>query len=507
MNSVYRKLLDKFGTEKEIMEAILTNHPLIYYLLSRLAVVECESYKQLERRDSRTAADRTLSECLVIFRRQIKFGKADILIKGDSIMVGKNRTGLAEFLNELIQLVFETSPLNPMHEFAADYQHKLIKGQGYQSLYQLKNLVEQTLHTSGCTRQEDKEDIFNESLLVLWKKLQQGEAGIYFTNNMKSIDHCRIYNRTLYQQSKIGTFLAGISRNIFMNLTRNPEYVASRNYSCELDPETLNESAEPDPDNLVLLMFLFYRACIESRKLRSVISILQYDCNLEDKEVQRVLALNNTRIHSSRLRAHFYEWHSRHMTDIPSFLDASSSYFAQRDEKKEMINRKIRAIHLYERTSHTKMDLEMFREEFGSDTDFSRYYPVFKYMYYFISTGKSSSLAGLADEKSLREMMELFKKDLFSLPSFQTLCLLLFYGSDEPAGIITSLMQSLLTELDEPAQETSELTRHLSEFFSTGTASLSKEIYNANNSLFRTMTEDTPFIKHINTHETAQSSI
>lgn len=506
MNSVYRKILDHFGTEEEIMNAITTNNTLVYYLLSRLMIAESSTYIEVETRVGRNAADRLLAECLIVFRRQVKYRKSEIRLARNSITVGKSYSDLSEYLKNLLKLVYETSELSPAYLRAVEFGKKLVKGQGFEKFYELKEMVEHTLHGCGCTNHQDKEEVFSESLLVLWKKLQEGEAGIFFPDNSTSPDQCRIYNRKFYQHSKIGTFLAGIARNLFMNLTRNTEYMASRNYTVEIDESREQEPILDEEDNIVLVLFIYYRIFIEPRKLRTTISLLQYDCNLEDKEVQKLTGISNTRIHSSRLRGHFYDWYQQNLANISQFMDASHEYFRKREEKKEKLNEKIITIDFYQKKIIRTIALEMFREEFACMTEFTQFNPVFKQGYYFFSTGKPSALAGLPDEKHLRELMESFKNGLYQIRSIQAILLLLYYGSDEPADSIIRLLKSLRSELKEPDQNTeasSDLAKQLESINLDGESALIRELYTSNKSLYMNLSLQPHFKTLISTHELA----
>ena len=244
-----------------------------------------------------------------------------------------------------------------------------------------------------------------------------------------------------------------------------------------------------ETDNPVLLMFLYYRNFIEQRKLRAVISLLQYDCNLEDKEVRSLIGINNARIHSSRLRSRFYEWYDLNQNKFHELTDEANEYFFQRESKKEILNKKIRTVDLYRRDHIDHIDLSIYKEEFHTIPEFTQYHEVFKYVFYFITTGKISALSGLPDEKLLKDLMGSYKNELFKLPRYQSILLLLFYGTDEAEENIINLLKDLCSELSE-SEQAIDFTKQLREYGPQNRAELESEMYKANHTLFNNFSID-----------------
>jgi hypothetical protein len=509
MNQVYKEILKAFGSDEEIMKAIVTNNMLIYYYISKIIILNSPDYREIESGKGKIAADQVLTECIIIFRRQVKYQKAEIHSTRENLLVGKNNADLTDYLNNLLHLVIDSGSYNPGYQQSQEYEKRLINGHGFQKLYELKEIVEHTLHSCGCDDRQDKEEIFSESLIVFWKKLQNSEVSLYFTGSQTSLDKCRVFNRKFYQDSKLGTYLTGIAKNLFFNRTRSSDYKAVKNNTVEIteigDADALNR----ENDNAVLLMFLYYRNFIESRKLRTIISLLQYDCNLEDKEVQKLIGINNTRIHSSRLRNHFYEWYSQNLSKLPVILDSSNEYYTQRDSKKEKLNIKIRTVDLFQKNNLKAVDLSKFLEEFNTVEEFHLFHKIFKYVIYFSSIGKPSALTGLPDEKLLRNMMEIYKNEIFKLTNYQAILLLLFYASDEPGEIIVYLLNHLhieLKEMDQHSESSLNLLQQLERYAPHDRTGLTKELYKSNRILFDNLTQEGNFNTLINTNENIPSA-
>jgi hypothetical protein len=248
-------------------------------------------------------------------------------------------------------------------------------------------------------------------------------------------------------------------------------------------------------------MFLYYRNYVEPRKLRTVISLLQYDCNLEDREVRQLIGINNARIHSSRQRSHFMDWYEQNLNNAPAIFDASHDYFLRRENKRSRLNEKIRTIDQFDRNKINHVDLEKFREEFRSNPEFRQHYRIFKHVYYLVSTGKQSGLSGLPDEKSLRAMMDAYKEVMFGLPNYQSVLFLLFYGADEPDETIIGLLKGLHPELAELEQDSDPLKRlldQLEEHQPANNQDLTNEEYASNCSLFAGLSVKDNFINMVN---------
>jgi hypothetical protein len=506
MNPSYHKICKDFNSGNDLMKAIVSNNALVFYYLTQVLILDNNSYKNIELKAGSKIADQIVTDTLLVFRRQVKFSKVELSLQGEKVMINKQNLELPAYLANLFLLITETSSVNPEYEKNQAFEMDLTIGKGFRKIYTLKDFIQNTLQTFGCKDQQDKEEIVDESLLVFWKKLSQGEVGIYFTGDNQNLENCRVYNRKFYQSSKLGTYLTGIAKNLFYNKTRTSGFQVSRNQESELTDQDVISPENPESDTPALILFLFYRNRVEERKLRTVISILQYDCNLEDKDVRQLIGINNARIHSSRLRSHFTEWYYQNLNRIPELLDTANEYLKKRESKNETLNEKIRTIDLYRRGLLGYLDLSIFKEEFRSIHEFKQYYRIFKYVFFFTTTGKPSALSGLPDEKMLRTLMDHYKDGLFSLPEYQAILILLFYGSDEPGEIIIELMKSLYQELmqQDPAGESPvELTRQLKEKTPGNEMALTDEIYSSNEALFNHLSSEMDFIKMIYENESA----
>lgn len=500
MKTYYQEILNDFHDDEEIKSAVLLNNTLIYKYFSWIIMQNSTEYKGITHKKSNRAADQLLMDTLIIFRRQVKNELIGLLSRKDKIYAG-NIGELAEYLTGLYQLIYEISPLNPFHQASADFEKELKRGRGFSMLNQLNPKIFGTLHEAGCRNAEDKQDILNESLVIFWKKLLEGELGLYFTGNPENPGYCCVYNRKLYRHSKLSTFLSGIARNIFLNMTRTAEFRAEKSEASMVPDSGWHDPFLEENDLQVETMFLYYRNYVEPRKLRTVISLLQYDCNLEDREVRQLIGINNARIHSSRQRSHFMDWYEQNLNNAPAIFDASHDYFLRRENKRTRLNEKIRTIDQFDRNKINHVDLEKFREEFRSNPEFRQHYRIFKHVYYFVSTGKQSGLSGLPDEKSLRAMMDAYKEVIFGLPNYQAVLFLLFYGADEPDETIISLLKGLhpeLAELEQDSDPLKQLLDQLGEHHPANNQDLTNEVYASNCSLFAGLSVKDNFINMVN---------
>ena len=489
------------------MEAIVLNKAVVYYFLSQALMLGDSIYKETEQKAGKATANQLLSETLLVFRRQIKHKKLALRISASKVLVNKDNLDLFDYLANLFSLIRETGPVNPYYNKNHEFEQQLVKGPAFRKVYEVKDSILNALHSFGCKEQEDKEEIFDESLLVFWKKLCEGEVGIFFSTNNQKPENCRVFNKLFYQNSKLSTYLSGIAKNIFLNKTRTSEYQISRSNQVEISDSVVLNPVQAQADTPALFLFLYYRNMVEDRKLRTIISLLQYDCNLEDREVRQLIGINNSRIHSSRLRAHFSEWYYNNINRVPELVDAAHDYLLQREEKKEMLNKKIRAVDSYIRHSLNYLDLNIFKEEFRAIDEFKKHFRIFKYIFYFASAGKPSSLSGLPDEKTLRSLMEIYKEVLFDLPRHNAILNLLFYGTDEPNDLIISLLNSLSLELESQDSDSvsgAELTKQLKENLPANVTTLKEAIYNTNKTLFNRFSADTNFTQLIYENETLQ---
>jgi hypothetical protein len=506
MNLIYKKILNNFSSEKDFVEAIIANNTMVYYYLAQIIMHRNTDYRTLEKKEGKNPAGQILTDSLIVFRRQVKHEKIGIAIKGKKIFI-KNKSGseLSDYLITLFLLIYETSNLNPAHQQSEEFEKKLINGKGFERLYELKNSIQSTLRNFGCHQQQDQEDIFQESLLVFWKKIINREFGIYFSGTKDNIEHCQVYNSKYYQNSKLNTFLTGIARNLFLNRTRSAEYKTSSDLEPDIVLEKKYEILEMENESPVLLMFYYYRYFVEKRKIRAIISLLQHDCNLEEKEIRNLLGINNARIHSSRLKAHFYQWYDQNQNKSQEIADSSNEYFTEREFKNEKLNEKIRTIDLYHRNQDNHIDLDIYQEEFHTLSELTQYGLIFKQTFYFTSIGKYSALTGLPDEELLRESMASYKRELYRLQNIQVIFFLLFYGSDEPDEVLIELIKNLYSELMESGQSQglkTVLTEQIEEYESLDPTLLTKELYQTNCLLFDILSRENSFTKLTTQNET-----
>jgi len=500
MKTFYQEILNEFHDDEGIKSAVLSNNALIYKYLSWMIMYNSTQYNSVSQKENSRAADQLLMDSLIIFRRQVKHDLAGFICRKGKIYIG-HKGDLADYLVDLFSLVLEISPGNPFYQASENFARDLARGRGFERLERLNGKINSTLHETGCRNPEDKQDILNECLVIFWKKLLEGEIGFYFTGQPDNPEYCSVYNRKFYRHSKLSTYLSGIAKNIFLNMTRTAEYRAMKS-----DASMIPEKVEVDPlmdqeEGHIETLFIYYRNFIEPRKLRTVISLLQYDCRLEDKEVRHLTGLNNARIHSSRQRAHFMEWYEQNLENAPAIFDTSHDYFLRRENKKSRINEKIRTIDQFERNRINHVDLHKFWEEFRSNPEFDRFHRVFRQAYYLASTGKPSGLSGLPDEKNLRAMMDEYKEVIFSLQNYRAILFLLFYGADEPDETILSLLKGLHPELVETGQDSDQLKNlvsQLEEHQPANAEELADEVYASNNRLFSLLASRGNFLNMLN---------
>lgn len=478
----------------------------MYYYITEMILSTSSIYRSIETREGKETALRLLTESMVIFRRQVKYDKISLSVIKETIYTDKNKTELIHHLEQLLSLNYEISNYAEGAGSSGEFERKLINGQGYHKILKLKGAIIKSLYNFGCKNEEDKEEIFNESLIVFWQKLMKNEIGFFISGKADKADNYHVYNKSFYQNSKLSTYLTGIAKNIFLN--RIKSYKISEPVPDNLPSVEFSDPAVHPSENPLLFMFLYYRAFMEPRKLRTVISILQYDCNLEDKEVRQVLGINNARIHSCRLRNNFHEWYSKNRENTHFFFDKATVYLNDRESKTNRLNEKIRAIASFRQSAMIwKVDLGIFREEFRNIDDFKKFHQVFRYLFYLSYTGKPSSLAGLPDEKLLRRLMDIFKYGLFGLPGLKSLVFLFYYGSDEPGNAIINILKDLrneLAEADQYQEGASHLAGQLDKETPFSEPDLSNKIYETNCRLFSHFTSEKEFINLISQNETSQ---
>lgn len=503
----YQKIIENFNDASEIKEAIISNNEKMYYYLAQFLILS-NIFKKFEKKHGTTNAKKFTSATLIALQRIVKDSNSNLILQRDKLFIvfdgSKTNIELFEYLKKIFFLMPEIGSINSTFNDSKEFEDKLRNGQGIKKLYNLQDIVFSTLSKYGCKIREDKEEIFNEALIVFWKKITNREVGIYFTNKNLKLNYCYVYNRKFYHTSLLSTYIAGIAKNIFLNRTKTVEFEVSKNKTSEIKDSDYFEDDKNDFNDSILLLFMFYRIFIEKRKIRVITSLLQYECQLEDKEVKHILGINNARYHSCRLRSHFNQWYNQNLINVPDLLDEAQDYLSRRELKSNHLNKKIRTINLYQRNLINNIDLNDYSEEFQSETDFSQYYLIFKYIFYFTNNGRASMFAGLPDEEALRKLMKIYKTRLFELYKVQVLTYLLYYGSYEPNDVISSLINKLLGELKELNQKeelNDDLTSQLIKFNSSDIDGLYKEIYNTNCNLFDGLSNEDKFINIINDNE------
>lgn len=498
MNPRYKNICSKYPSGEELMNAIVSNRADVYYSLTELVIFEADTYRSILKREGRSVADRLLVETFLALRRQVSKRKLRLTIQEGTILTSKENSELLPYLDSLYSLIFMTSNVNPRYKDNQEAEQRMVRGSGLQKIMEIKGMIQATLNNCGCKDPEDREEIYDECLLLFWKKLSAGEIGIYLTGSDPKPENCRVYHRRFYQNSKLSTYLTGVAKNLFMNRTRTAVYQISGTDLSSL-PEKDELSSPPDhAESSVLLLFMYYRMYVEERKLRTVVSLLQYDCNLDDREVRSLLGINNARIHSSRLRAGFAEWHKQNIHRIPELIDTAGDYLRQCESKKILLNAKILTIDRYRRSMLKFPDLKLFSEEFRSIPEFKQHYHIFRYTFYFAAAGKTSSLTGLPDEKKMKELMENYKRRLEQIACFGILILLLFYGTDEPVSNIILLLEKLsgeLLQLEPSSLSDERLRQQLRAHLPDNEEGLADDLYQTNQTLFRLLSREECFAK------------
>ena len=509
MSTLYTRLLKDFSSGADIMNAIISNNPSVYYYISEIMIVNSNIYRNIETGFGKKSAGQLLLESLIILRRQAKYGKITFTISKDTIFIANIKSEFIHYLDQLLMLNSEISLYKQVHNYSGDFEKNLISGQGFHKVLKLKGIVTSSLYSFGCRNDDDKEEIFNECLVVFWQKLTKNEIGFYLSGKADKPDNYHVYNKKFFQNSKLSTYLTGIAKNIFLNRIRSAKYsepIADEISSGEITGHEVHPS-----ENSLVFMFLFYRAFVEPRKLRSVISILQYDCNLEDKEVRYLIGLNNARIHSCRLRNNFHEWYNKNLDKSHVIYDKATVYLEERQSKTGRLSEKLRIISSFRRSPDLwKVDLGIFREEFRTHEEFRKFHLVFSYLVYLSYTGKPSNLAGLPDENPLRDLMDIYKDGMFALSAYQSLFFLFFYNSDEPENIIIRLLKELYHELSEPdqnAEYVAKLATQLGKNSPADESDLINKIYETNCILFSHFTREKDFLHLIIKNEPGQRTI
>lgn len=501
MKTYYQEILNAFHDDEEIKKAVLSHNALIYKYLTWIMMQNSLPYRSIKLKEGKETADRLLRDCLVIFRRQVNHDYYKILIKKEKIINGNSNSELVDHLVSLFKLMEEISPLNPFHEAAEKYEKEMVEGRGLLALELCRPLVYSALHKAGCTNQEDKEDIFTDARMIFWQKLKNNETGLFLTGQSNDISNCHVYNKSLFQNSKLCTFLAGISINLFLNLTRTSEFRISKKDLSHVPDTVSDDQVSEDNARQLKMLYNYYRNCVEPRKIRTIISMLQYDCDLEEKEVKGLLGINNARFHSSRLRENFVKWQKDPRNRQSAIIDASNEYLTKKESQDKKLNEKLLIIDRFERGQSNHVDLNKFREEFRSHNEFHKYRRLFMISYYLVSQGKASRFTGLLDEMELRMMMGSYKNIILELEHLQALLIFLFYAAEEPEESIIGLLLGLHSELprlDPKPDFLKKLIDQMNDHVPSDPSQLADELYASNGNLFMLMSEDNYFINFVN---------
>ena len=490
MLTVYSTLLTDFPSGGSLHDAVITNNRQFYQLVVRLVMEKCEQYRLFKEKHGAIVAGELLSRLLIVFYRQVKAGKAELSVAKQAIHIQNGKTELLEYIDNLLRLCIESGEYGPFYSQSCQLESQLKDGRSFEKLKPLNNLITGSLKSFGCMQKEEADEIINESLITFWHKLKNQEIGLFFTKNPYRVEECLVFNRTFYQTSKLSTYLTGIARNIFLNRlkTFRPGIVNFEDYYNG----NLDIAENEQPDNQIVFMYQYYRIFIENRKLRAIISLLQYDCNLEDREVRLLLGINNARIHSCRLRANFHDWYKMNLMALPMLYDKAAEYLAQRNAKNQRINKKLRFIDRYKHTGEVQaVDIGLFVEEFRTENEFTQFCLTFSTMYYLATVGKPSQVSGLTDEGTLREQLAKFKEMLFGLPNSASIAYLIYYATGEPAEVMLKVFAELYVEyhdIEKEQQGVSALKNQLSELLAWKDEDLKNQLYKTNQHLFRHFT-------------------
>ncbi|MFH1118909.1 MAG: hypothetical protein V1775_03745 [Bacteroidota bacterium] len=509
MASCYKNILISFSSSGDLYEAIVTNNASLYYFLVHELISESQEYREMRQQYGNALTDQLLIKTMIVFQQQVKFNKLEFQIGSGRISVNKNPSDLIGYLKSLLRVIVETGQHNRNYKHFIEFETRLINGEGFRKLYDLKQSVMNALNSFGCRDSLDGEELFHEALLIFRKKLIDNEIGLFYTGGDAKIQDWQVFNRKFYQYSRLSTFITGIAKNLFNNKLRTAEFKQAKNKGPDITELNICEMSENESENPVMMMFVYYRSEVEERKLRSVISLLQYDCGFEDNDIRKLLGLNNARIHSSRLRAHFTDWYYLNLKRLPEFIDETEEYFRCRELKKEKLNLKIRNLDWYRRNQISQPDLTIFKEEFRSQQEFNKLFRIFSRVFYLSGIGKPSTLVGQPDEKSTRKSLELLRKKLFELSGIHVILYMLYYGSDETEESIVNLIRSLRNELFDQKNDFIEAYHSLDQMLSSNDENrtvLSDILYQLNNSLFEQLLNEPDFFKPILDNETVQNT-
>ncbi len=492
MHSLYTELLQVYQNADGLSEAILSNNEHVYSLLTVYIIHHSEIYKDIVEKKERSGSEMIVSDTLTILRRQVKAGIAPLGVNHGKLLLGK--TDLLLHIDRLLLLLQKTGPLSEIKAEVGRVELNLINGYGFRTILKLKPGIMGALVTFGCHSQSEREEIFSESLIILWKKLIHNEIGIIKESPQGHTDRYQVYNKRYFQHSSLNTFLTGIVRFLFMNRCR----IRKRQFTDIADniPEINNLPDTESDKEPVAVLFRLYRIFYEPRKLRTLISLLQYDCGLEDAEVCRITGLSNGRIHSYRLRRNFRHWYSTNIGNLHRVTDKAYDYHKMCESKLRFLNEKIRVLNDGQDDHLQDVPMDIFREEFTDSINFHAYRQILLDILYLAQAGKASSLKGIPDEAALRQKMSSFRHLLRTLEPHLAVMYLLYYASDEPPDAIVNLLQELAVELaDEEPEERGALNFgiHLTNNIPSDTEELTRRLCAINSHIFTTLSKPTPF--------------
>lgn len=443
MHSLYTELLQVYPNADGLYEAILSGNEHVYRLLTGYIIQHSKVYKEIVETKGKSGSRMVVSDTLTILRRQVKAGVARLYLNHGKLFLGK--TDLLLHIDRLLLLFRETGPLSEIKPEMGEAELNLINGYGFRTILRLKPGIMRTLANFGCHSQSEREEIFSESLIILWKKLVNNEIGIIQRNSQNHADRYQVYHKRYFQHSNLNTFLTGIVRFLFMNRCRSRKRRFTDITDNISEPVNLPDTgSDVEP---VAVLYRLYRIFYKPRRLRTLISLLQYDCGLEEGEVCRITGHNNCRIHSYRLRRNFHLWYRTNIGNLHRVTDAAYDYHKKCEAKLRFFNRKIRVLISGKDDPGQDIPMDIFREEFTDNIDFQAYRQEILDILYLVQAGKAGSLKGIPDEAALRRKMSSFRQLLRTLEPHHEVMYLLYYGSDEPPETIVNLLKELAVEL------------------------------------------------------------
>lgn len=459
----------------DLDRALIFGDPETYYLIVKSLIRE-KFFQDLLFNENLNAYD-LLTETLIAFRRQLKSGKATIQFQKQLILVN-NKQEISEYLKRIFTLMAE-------EKADTEFQNKVDENATFIEVYHLKDKVMNTLGTIGLQLKVDPEEVFQESILRLWDKISHNEIRIIKNKLDQPVNDWVVYNRFDYSNSRLSTYLVAIAKNLVYN---NYRFQKLRNSESIEIIENRSAEVETNPDSdPILLCYKYFRVFYEDRKLRSIISILHYDCGLEEKEVCHLLKINNARIHNSRLKSDFNDWYCHFLKNYAKYFLELNHYAREIESKEHKLNQKLMAITQFI-SRKSDVDLNIFKEEFRSQEEFRGMGIVFRNVLYLVSLGKASNISGLPEEPLLREKHASLKSSLFNLEKVEVILYLLFYASMEPEYGIQQLLIALKEEM-------TGIENDLNFRFLLKPSDLKNDMYSVNQRLFGLLDKENLFYK------------